>query len=395
MALPMLNSPLSIFFGAANSFYAVLNLQLLKGLGNLKKGQAGSPQLAHVPIQASQPMVTVLIAARNEEARIRKCLDCLMAQDYPTAKLQVLVVDDRSEDGTNDILRAYAEKFPTRLEWLKISESSPNMSPKKFALSRGLEKARGEIILTTDADCVMSPAWVSVMAGEFSERTGLVLGMTSYYAVSGENLIWGTAALEFFSYGVVAAALIGLGFPVHGNANNIAYRRKVYDESAGFASHGKIVSGDDDFLIQSIDKLGQWQVRYSVHPEGQVQTEPPLSFRQFWEQRKRWASKCSLYQPKQAAFLAAIFGYYASILVLLVAGIFSPRLFILGLMGFVIKTGTDYMVMRRGAEVFAKTKVMRYFPTTCLIHIPLIIAAVLAGSFGGFTWKDQKVKRRI
>src|SRR5690606_13280472 len=374
----MLFSPVLVFLGLANLVYAYLNAQLLKGLGNLKRDS--------VPPPDRFPMVTILIAARNEESRIRKCLDCLVAQDYAPDKLQFIVVDDRSQDGTAGILREYADRWPDRFLPLFISETAPGYSPKKYALSRGLEKAAGEIIVTTDADCIMSADWISTLVAEFSEDTGLVLGMTSYYPVGRESRAWGVGALEFLSYGVVAAALIGLRFPVHGNANNIAYRRKVYDLSAGFAGHGEIVSGDDDFLIQSIHKLGRWRIRYSVHPGSQVRTEPPLSLGQFWEQRKRWASKCSLYQPKQVAFLGAIFSYYALILICLVAGLFRKDFLVLGALSWCVKTGSDYLVMDKGTRIFAKRGLMRFFPLAGLIHIPLIIAAVAAGSFGGFTW---------
>ncbi len=383
----MLFLPVLIFLGVANSIYAYLNFQLLKGLGRLASDRPTPP--------SRSPSVTILIAARNEESRIRKCLECLMVQDYDPQKLQIIVVDDRSEDGTAAILQEYVAKRPHGFDPISLSETAPGFSPKKYALSQGLLKATGEIIVTTDADCIMSPAWVSSLVAEFSEDTGLVLGMTSYYPMGKEDLAWGVQALEFLSYGVVAAALVGLRFPVHGNANNIAYRRKVYDQASGFASHGSIVSGDDDFLIQSIHKLGQWRIRYSVQSESQVQTEPPLSMGQFWEQRKRWASKCSLYAPKQVAFLGGIFCYYAFIPICLLAGTVHRGFLAAGVASWCVKTGTDWLVMRRGTRVFSKRPLMRWFIPTSLLHIPLIIAAVVRGSFGEFTWKGQKHRRKM
>jgi cellulose synthase/poly-beta-1,6-N-acetylglucosamine synthase-like glycosyltransferase len=338
-------------------------------------------------------VVSVLIAARNEETRIRNCLECLKAQDYDPARLQIVVVDDRSDDGTPDILKEFAAKWNGRFEIVSLTETAAGFSPKKYALSQGLKKAVGEIIVTTDADCVMSPGWISALVSEYGEDTGLVLGMTTYYDLEKPAAGAGMQALEFLSHGVVAAALIGLRFPVHGNANNISYRRKVYDQSAGFATD--IVSGDDDFLIQAIHKLGKWRIRYSVKPESRVQTEPPLSLRQFWEQRKRWASKTSLYQPKQTAFLACIFGYYASIPIFILAGAFYPGFLYLGLASWLVKLVSDFLVMRKGAKLFGKAGLMRHYPATSLVHIPLIIAAVLAGSFGEFTWKGQRHRRKV
>lgn len=383
----MLFPPLLVFLGVANSIYAYLNLKLLRGLSNLARARPAPP----FPL----PTVTLLMAARNEETRIRQCLDCLRLQDYPWDKLQIVVVNDRSTDATEDILREYAIRWPGRFNAITLAETAAGYSPKKYALSRGLLQATGEIIVTTDADCIMSPAWISTLVSEFGEDTGLVLGMTSYYPMARPVAFAGAQALDFLSHGVVAAALIGLRFPVHGNANNIAYRRKVYDQSAGIASHGGIVSGDDDFLIQSIHKLGRWRIRYSIQPESQVQTEPPLSLGQFWEQRKRWASKTSLYQSKQTAFLAGIFAYYSLIPLCILGGFFHRGLLAAGLASWGVKLGTDWLVMRKGTDVFSKRELMRHYPVTSVIHIPLIIAAVLAGSFGKFTWKGQTHRRRV
>lgn len=387
----MLTVAVLAFLGTANLAYILLSRRLLAGLANLAAPRTFSESL---------PPVTVLVAARNEEAHIAHCLDALLSQTYPRDRLQVVVVDDRSEDGTAAILAGYSRREPDRVTVVTVTETPAGTSPKKHALSRGMQAARGEIILTTDADCLMGPEWVASLVREFEDRTGMVLGMTSYYRLpaGGEGPkpppYWGTQALEFISYGIVAASLVGLRFPVHGNANNIAYRRKVYDLASGFDGHGHIVSGDDDFLIQAIHALGTWDIRYAVSPASQVQTEPPLSLRQFWEQRKRWASKCSFYQPKQAAFLAGIFLYYALILCFLMVGIAYWPLFLIGLGSFGIKTALDYSVMYRGLGLFGKRELLRHFPAAAAIHIPLIIAAVIAGSVGSFTWKGQVHRRK-
>jgi cellulose synthase/poly-beta-1,6-N-acetylglucosamine synthase-like glycosyltransferase len=382
----MLSVAVLTFLAAANLAYILLSLRLLQGLSKLAEPR---------PLSTDHPPVTVLIAARNEEERIGKCLDALLAQTYPPEKLQIIVVDDRSTDGTASVLEAYRRRSSDRLTVVNLTQTPSGMSPKKHALGQGMREARGEIILTTDADCLMGPGWVAALVGNFGEKTGLVLGMTSYYRLPPpEPALWGTQSLEFISYGIVAASLVGLRFPVHGNANNIAYRRRVYDLAAGFSSHGNIVSGDDDFLIQGIHALGTWDIRYAVSAESQVQTEPPLSLRQFWEQRKRWASKCGFYKPKQAAFLACIFLYYALILSFLLVGLGHWPLLLVGLGSFGIKTGMDWLVMRDGLQLFGKRELLRHFVPAAVVHIPLIIAAVIAGTLVGFTWKGQAHRRK-
>jgi cellulose synthase/poly-beta-1,6-N-acetylglucosamine synthase-like glycosyltransferase len=386
-------APFWLVLGAANGVYAVLNGQLIRGLGNLtRQGRVNAARQRPDP-SPLLPKVSVLIAARNEELRIRKCLECLAAQDYPRERTEIIVVDDRSNDGTAAILAEYAARLPG-FRYLSLTETAAGFSPKKYALSQGLRLAGGEIIITTDADCIMAPRWIGALVSEFAPDIGLVSGLTTYYD-AGPGAWNGVQALEFFSYAVVAAALIGLNFPVNGNANNLAYRREVFDEVSGFASHGGIVSGDDDFLIQAIHKQGRWAIRYAVTPESQVRTDPPTDLRQFWEQRKRWASKCSLYQPKQVAFLALIFAYYISIPLCLLGGVFHRSWLVAGLAGFAIKTVSDGLVMRRAAKLFGKESLMRSFLPAAILHIPLIIAAVAAGSFGEFTWKGQTHRRKV
>ncbi len=365
--------------------YLLVSLRLIQGLHNL----------THIPNQEPLPSVTVLIAARNEEFRISACLDGLALQNYPKEKLQIIVINDRSEDQTNSVMNEY-KSILNNLVIVDITEKAKGISPKKNALSKGLLQATGEIILTTDADCLMGKSWVSSMVSEFAADTGMVVGLTHYYPpLEGKSRSWGIHALEFISYSVVSSGLIGLKFPVLANANNIAYRKKTYVQAKGFEMNRQIVSGDDDFLLQAVDQLKEWKIRFSILPESQVQTEPPLDWLQFWEQRKRWASKCSLYAPKQVLFLSVIFGFYVFIITLLCLGLFIPKLFLIGALAWLVKTLCDRVILHYGLRIFQQQKLLQYFWPAALLHIPLIIAAVIAGSFGQFTWKGQTTGKRI
>jgi len=398
----------SLYLGACAA-YALLDLQLLRGLSRL----GGLPASRPLP-QAAAP-ITVLIAARNEEHNLPRVLDALLRQDYPEDKYQVIVANDRSDDGTANVLRAYAERFPDRIGFVTITTLPIGWAPKKHALLRGLEIARGEWIAVTDADSEPGPGWLSSLSREFGQKTGMVLAMTAYDENRNENAnenrdgknsgqstssfpltaAAGARALEFVSLGITSAALLGLGFPVIANANNLAYRRSAFDEAGAFERHGSVVSGDDDFTLQEIHATGNWEVRYCTAPGALMRTEAPASWRPFWEQRKRWGSKCFHYRPAQVVFLMLIFAFYLSIPVLIVAGIMNPYWGLLGLAGFAVKTLSDYAVMRRGLRLFGLSPLMRYFPFTALLHIPLILGAVTAGSLGSFTWKGQKLGTRV
>jgi succinoglycan biosynthesis protein ExoA len=94
---------------------------------------------------SSQPTVSVVVPARNEEKWIRACLTSILANDYPATRLEILVVDGNSEDRTREIVRGYAQQYP----FIRLLENPRRIIP--AALNIGIREARGEIIVRMDA----------------------------------------------------------------------------------------------------------------------------------------------------------------------------------------------------------------------------------------------------
>ncbi|MBU1232648.1 MAG: glycosyltransferase family 2 protein [Proteobacteria bacterium] len=111
---------------------------------------------ADVPL--TPPLVSIIVPACNEEATVEPALRSLFQQDYPN--LEVIVIDDRSTDGTYGLLTNLAQQFPEmRVE--QITELPPEWLGKNHALYWGARQARGEILLFTDADIVMESSTLS------------------------------------------------------------------------------------------------------------------------------------------------------------------------------------------------------------------------------------------
>lgn len=110
-----------------------------------------------VPGDASAPRVSVVIAARNEERNIEPALRSVLAQDYPN--LEIVVVDDRSEDRTASILSRLAVRQPL-LTVVRIDQLPAGWLGKNHALQEGANAATGDWILFTDADVVMNPSTI-------------------------------------------------------------------------------------------------------------------------------------------------------------------------------------------------------------------------------------------
>jgi cellulose synthase/poly-beta-1,6-N-acetylglucosamine synthase-like glycosyltransferase len=291
-----------LFLVLGSIIYLVLSARLKKGLKILAERQPAAPKQ---PLPS--PFISILIAARNEEKHLPTLLKVLLDQDYPPDQFEIWVVDDRSEDKTAALLEERRSQFPERLKVLRVDSVPQGVSPKKHALGLAMGQAKGDIWVTTDADCLMGKQWLKSLVAAFEDKTGLVLGLTTYSPKSHPSFWDTTIALEFASYAFASASLVGLGFPVSGNANNIAYRKQAYLDQANRLQHSHLVSGDDDFLLQGIHATGQWRIGYALDPASAVTTSPPDSFRHFWEQRKRWAGKCIHYQPQQLLFLLGIF----------------------------------------------------------------------------------------
>jgi glycosyltransferase involved in cell wall biosynthesis len=108
------------------------------------------------------PKISIIIPARNEEKKIQKALQSILAQDYED--LQIIVINDRSTDQTGAILAQMAQA-ESRLQIVRVEKLPHGWLGKNYALSCGVQQASGEFFLFTDADVVMEQSTVSRAVG--------------------------------------------------------------------------------------------------------------------------------------------------------------------------------------------------------------------------------------
>jgi len=236
------------------------------------------------------PYVSVVVCARNEESLIRKCLDSLSILDYPREKLEIILVDDESEDKTMEIFREYA-KNDGIFTVLSASGAPHDLPAKQRPLNLGIEHTKGEIVLVTDADCTVPPGWIKSHIKAYDEKTGIVGGITKISTEYG----------RFFDYLqncdqvtklAVAMGCAGLGLPLTVMGNNFSFRRNVYKACGGFKKIKPSIV-EDMVLMNAIIHDTGYQLGWARGENSVAVTAPESSFRTFIQQRVRWVSEIS------------------------------------------------------------------------------------------------------
>jgi cellulose synthase/poly-beta-1,6-N-acetylglucosamine synthase-like glycosyltransferase len=367
------------------SIYTIIIVILGRGLHSLR-----------IYNESGEHTFSVVIAARNEQSILRSCLDSVLQQTISNARYEVILVDDRSTDNTLAIAHEYAAKY-SNLKVLHIETTVPGVSPKKNAVSQGVAASANEIIVFTDADCIVPPQWLATINQTFTSSTGLVQGITRYaYNPEMNQIFWGLQSLDFLSHGIVAAAAIGAGIPLNSNANNFAFRKDAFSEIGGYGrSAENVVSGDDDLLLQKIWKSKKWGIRYMISDRGVVSTLPTTTIKGVFEQRKRWGSKTVHYNALQIVMLSGIFLFYLAIISTFCIGVFYPTFLYWGLGMIVLKIAGEASLLVPGTRIFKEQNLRRFIVPASLIQLPMVVGAVFLGVFGKFNWKDQKFSRKV
>ncbi len=366
-------------------WYLGVILLLYRGLFSLRDPEA-----------AGNRRFSVVIAARNEASNIGNCLESVLSQSIPPERFEVVVVNDRSTDETEEIIGKFEKRF-SNLSHVTIDSVPSGISPKKWAVEQGAAKTKNEIIVFTDADCTVPSSWLATIDLFFTSDVGAVQGITSYRYIAGMNeLFFKLQSLDFLSHGIVSAAAIGAGIPINSNANNLAVRRSAYLEVGGLSGKiGRIVSGDDDLLLQKIWKSGKWKIVFMANRKGVVETMPTPDLKTLFYQRARWGSKTIHYQPKQVILLSGVFCFYAALTATFFFWYYNQFFIILTSILILVKFAGECFLMIPGLRRFGKRELIPFLPIASILHLPLVLIAVAAGIFGKFTWKGQLFSRTI
>lgn len=360
----------------------------------------------------SQQAVSVVICARNEALNLKRFLPSVLNQDYPD--YEVIVVNDCSSDNSQEILSKLKEKYPH----LRIIKHPPIQSflltgqscqrtilptpsyrgdytplptyathNKKIALTAGIEAAKNELILLTDADCYAeSNKWISSMLQNFTDNTEIVLGYGGYIRKNGffNKLIrYDTLfiALQYFSFALVGLPYMGIG-------RNLAYRKSLFITNKGFTSHIDMASGDDDLFVNEVAKKVNTTIE--LHNQSHTRSEPKTSFKEWLHQKRRHLTTGKYYKTKHKILLAgevlSRIIYYLLFFLLLIFNNFIEFV----LFAFIFRLLIQIFIFKITMKHLNEKKLLLLSPIFDII-LPFIYLSI-GNIFSNFTTKKNKWK---
>lgn len=339
-----------------------------------------------IVIPATDISISVIIPARNEENNIRQLLEAIQQQTYPAGLTEVIVVDDNSTDQTAAIVRGFSFA-----KLVQLTENNIN-SYKKKAIESGINIATGQLIITTDADCIPPKEWLQTIAAYKKEKDAVFIAAPVVFDCNSSALQL-FQAMDFMILQGITGASVYKNIHSMCNGANLAYERKVFYEVNGFTGVDHIASGDDMLLMHKIWKQYQDRVHYLKSKDAIVSTQPMKTWKTFFNQRIRWASKAKNYDDKRImAVLLLVYLFNLSFLVLGIAGFFCYYywLYLAGL--WIAKTIVELPFFLSVADFFSKQQTTKLFFFFQPLHIVYTIISGLLGQFGKYEWKGRKVK---
>lgn len=353
--------------------YGTIILLFSIGWSKIKDFKEGQ----HVPPNI---FISLVVAAKNEEKNIPQLLGSLNAQTLDKNKFEIILVNDNSNDKTLEL----AESYKTELSNLKVI-NQVDKKGKKQAVQLGIKKSKGELIVTSDADCTHHPKWLETIVAYYNtHKPKLIIAPV---LMKTNNVFEKMQSLDFFSLVASGAGASGIQQAIMCNGANLAFEKDAY-LSFNDPHNTSFSSGDDVFLLLKIKKENPSGIHFLRSKKATVITKPEKTFAQFIRQRQRWASKSTGY--KDAAIITVSIVVLLANLFLLtsfVIGLIWSKLLLLFLTQLAIKSIVDFIFLFKVGNYFKTNRLLLYFLPTQLANIFLVPILAFLGVFGRAKWK--------
>lgn len=338
------------------------------------------------------PFLSIVIVSRNDSSLLSDCVASIYGGTYPKDHYEIIVVNDHSEDDSFTLLEDKSYPNLTVLNLKDVAGEVVNCNYKKAGQAYGIRKAKNDWIVTTDGDCICPSNWLATIANytdEYDVMTGPIkmIGQKSYLS-------------DFQIYDVMATMIltcfgIKKKFWFSANAANMAIRKSVFSKHQDLRTE-EYVSGDDMFLIQWAAKEG-YKVGFMRDASVIVETAVESSWKDLFNQRRRWAAKTNGYKDIGMQSLIYFIGMLdLSLIVCLAAFIIGGlSLGFIALITIGVKCFADWRLLYGAAPFFG----LSYHPfrgvLLTFLHTVYVVVIGITSLFSStYNWKGRAVTER-
>jgi len=372
---------ISLVSAALTLIYGFLVLNFIRGWHNL----------VYFNPQKSDPQtkVSIIVAARDEEANITKTIDDLVAQQYPKVLTEIIIIDDHSTDRTAEIVLSYADR---NVKLIKLNEDRALNSYKKKAIQTAIGTCSGDLIITTDADCRMGADWLATIVNLYEQKNYKMISSPVAYFQE-KSFFERLQSLEFLYLIGLGASTIGNKEPSTCNGANLAYEKTTFYEVGGFQGIDDLASGDDELLLHKIAARYPDQIGFLKNREAIVYTHAKETLGAFIQQRKRWASKSTRYKNKAIIVLGVLIWIFnLTILANFITGLFIPGFLTITFYQLLVKMVLETLFLWDVTGFAKRRSLLILIPVLNVLHVLYMVYIGIAGNSGKYNWKGRMVR---
>jgi cellulose synthase/poly-beta-1,6-N-acetylglucosamine synthase-like glycosyltransferase len=323
------------------------------------------------------------VAGRNEALNIVRCIESLSRIKYPEDLLEIILVNDNSTDNTFELMKESSKNFSFFKVINSAKNSAGNLKGKANAIDTAISQCTGDIIVSTDADCEVSPDWVKESVKYFSGNTAMVCGFTLIKC--GDSLFSKMQSIDWIYLLALASSSSGLKLILSCIGNNLAFTKSSYNDIGGYSAVGFSVT-EDLALMRKINSYKKYQIKYPVDKDCIVETLACSDLAELFSQKRRWFRG-----GIGINFLGYIIGaeLYAMNFLLIFGYLFMS--FQAYLILIIIKTISEMILISGIIKRFKLGYLYKYYPLFCIYFA--LYGMTLPFTFLSGTkikWKGQK-----
>jgi cellulose synthase/poly-beta-1,6-N-acetylglucosamine synthase-like glycosyltransferase len=236
------------------------------------------------PVFGEESNLSVVIAAKNESENLPSLIRSLSSQNYPEKKYEVVIVDDNSDDGTF----VHCEKLISGYKNFSILKAGEKKyQGKRGALQKGIENAKYENIVVTDADCEHGHEFLISFSNKFSEGFDFVFGAAPIY--QNNKFVNKLACFDNLWVHILTFSFAAAGLPYSASARSLGFSKRAFEQVNGYRNTLQTLSGDDDLLLREARK-NNLKISTFLNNNGFAYTESKTDLKALIKQRSRHTS---------------------------------------------------------------------------------------------------------